>query len=100
MISFTRDASDHPKPSTWDYVTHKQGALRSDGKPFPTVALCTCPNGHTCGLSREVHSIENDSGRLSPSYVCPVAGCGFHDLVGLTGWSWAWFNLNCAPDRP
>jgi hypothetical protein len=100
MTTFARDTSDEPSPSTWDYCTHAKPAT---GKSHldNTVALCTCPNGHTCGLSRTIHTIiENENGRLSPSYVCPVIGCGFHEWVSLSGWSWAWYNLNCSPDRP
>jgi|HubBroStandDraft_1064217.scaffolds.fasta_scaffold45552_5 hypothetical protein len=99
MPTFTRDTAEAPAPSTWDYCTHAKPAT---GKPHldHTIALCTCPNGHTCGLSRDVHTIIDGEGRLSPSYVCPVQGCTFHDWVSLAGWNWAWYNMNCAPDRP
>jgi hypothetical protein len=99
MLTFKRDTTNPPAPSTWDYTEHNKPA---SGRPFldHSVALCTCPNGHTCSLSNGVHTILDEDGRLSPSYVCPVQGCGFHDWVRLEGWSWAWYNMNCAPDRP
>jgi hypothetical protein len=98
-VMFARDTSDAPRPSTWDYCTHAKGAVDSKGERFASVALCTCPKGHTCGLSRNVHSVEDVTGRMSPSYVCPMTGCGFHEFVSLAGWSWEWFHAHCAPDR-
>lgn len=47
-------------------------------------AEVTCSNGH--GVSLRGHSISAD-GSVSPSVVCLVPGCDFHDFVRLDGWS-------------
>lgn len=48
--------------------------------------LATCQNGHECALSSRVHRVADD-GVVAPSYVCPVAGCGFHVWARLLDWS-------------
>lgn len=40
-------------------------------------------NGH--GLSLNRHTIQDD-GTVTPSVVCPLTGCGFHEFVKLEGW--------------
>jgi hypothetical protein len=50
------------------------------------LVYATCRNGHECRLVRTVHAIAAD-GRMSPSYVCPIKGCSFHEFVCLDGWS-------------
>ncbi len=40
-------------------------------------------NGH--GLTLHAHNIAED-GIVTPSCVCPIAGCGFHDWFKLEGW--------------
>jgi hypothetical protein len=47
-------------------------------------ASMTCPNGH--GLTLGKHSISAD-GVVSPSVVCPVQSCSFHEHVRLDRWS-------------
>ena len=47
-------------------------------------ANVACGNGHVCGLS--AHTIAAD-GTVSPSLVCPVDGCGWHEVVRLEGWA-------------
>lgn len=57
-------------------------------KPFgPGGVLLTCPNGHTCSLSttKDGHEIAGD-GSVSPSVVCPIEGCDFHDHIRLLDW--------------
>lgn len=66
--------NDRYTPGTWRGVTF-------DGKRF---AGLTCPNGHAGDLSD--HTIAAD-GTVSPSVVCPEAGCGFHENVKLEGWT-------------
>ena len=56
--------------------------------PWPTggvVVEATCANGHTGTLSSRIHSVDV-LGNVSPSYVCPYAGCGFHEIVRLADW--------------
>lgn len=75
-----------PPPRTWDYVTRYR---RPDGSFWAQsdqdLALCTCGNRHTCRLSGNVHAVAAD-GTVTPSYVCPVTGCSFHEWVQLDGW--------------
>jgi hypothetical protein len=47
-------------------------------------ASMTCPNGH--GLTLRGHAIDKN-GNVSPSVVCPVRGCSFHEFVRLDRWS-------------
>lgn len=46
-------------------------------------ATLVCPKGHACWL--RIHHIAAD-GSVSPSAVCPIAGCGFHDFIKLLDW--------------
>lgn len=75
-----------PPPCTWDYFDHD--AVDVSAKHFYATCLAfgTCPKGHCCQIVSTVHSIAGD-GTLTPSYVCPVDGCGFHECVRFEGWS-------------
>jgi hypothetical protein len=75
-----------PAPLTWDYAKR----LRySDGRwacrSGDDLAECTCHFGHTTRLSGAIHAVAAD-GTVTPSYVCPVGGCTFHEWVRLDGW--------------
>ncbi len=51
-------------------------------------AIFTCPNGHTGTLISarpESHQIGAD-GVVSPSVVCDIDGCTFHDHIRLLEW--------------
>jgi hypothetical protein len=70
-------------PLTWrPVVPHPEQPKAFQGD----LALCTCPNGHECRVSGNVHTVASD-GAMSPSYVCPVDGCGFHEFTRLDGWT-------------
>lgn len=90
MIEFTRydqrmpDEGVLPPAKTWDYAPTYEG--RWAHVYADDLAFATCPFGHTCRLSKKVHSVAAD-GTLSPSYVCPATGCTFHDFVRLVGWT-------------
>lgn len=87
MIAFKRaaqDATQDRTPSSWDRVRYSE-ELRAHKLFEHDIAMATCPNGHMCRISDEVHQIAAD-GTLTPSYVCPVDGCGFHDFVKFEGW--------------
>lgn len=47
-------------------------------------ASMTCPNGH--GLTLGGHTVATD-GFVSPSVICPVRGCHFHEFIRLERWS-------------
>jgi hypothetical protein len=47
-------------------------------------AEVTCSRGH--GITLRDHTIEAD-GQVLPSIVCKRAGCTFHEVVRLEGWS-------------
>lgn len=52
-------------------------------------AIFTCPNGHTGTLVSTrsgTHEID-DQGVISPSVVCDIDGCTFHDHIRLLEWS-------------
>lgn len=54
------------------------------------LVMLQCPNGHCCHLP---HAIAAD-GTVTPSAVCPVTGCGFHEHLKLDGW-----DLGAKPDK-
>lgn len=56
---------------------------RSFARGKPRVVVC-CPG---CGtvLGVEMHEIAPD-GTISPSCMCPINGCEFHDTVKLEDW--------------
>lgn len=43
-----------------------------------------CPRGHSGWMDN--HKIATD-GKVTPSVVCAVQGCGFHQYITLTGWT-------------
>jgi len=98
VIEFTRGDQripDHgvlPTPKTWDYApTYEEVLAKTGDERWARVcgedlAFSTCPLGHTCRISRKIHSVSPD-GTLSPSYVCPGTGCTFHDYVQFVGWA-------------
>ncbi|HEY1956668.1 MAG TPA: hypothetical protein VGH28_13705 [Polyangiaceae bacterium] len=49
------------------------------------LALVTCANGHELRLSGRVHRVAPD-GTVTPSDVCTVPGCTFHEFIRLEGW--------------
>jgi len=49
-------------------------------------ALLSCSNGHECYLSPIHHQVAAD-GAVTPSAVCPVKDCGWHQFIRLVGWT-------------
>jgi hypothetical protein len=69
--------SDGDIPFTWrDYIDPA-------GKVLDCSPVIVDPKGHY--LSIHKHSIAQD-GTVSPSVVCPVEGCGFHEFIKLEEW--------------
>ena len=86
-----------PRFGTWTRPRIDLAQWQGTGSPAPMMwkechprtrstfkAELTCSNGHAVSLRG--HSIEVD-GVVSPSVVCTVPGCNFHDFVRLSGWS-------------
>jgi len=71
---FTGPAGRCP-PLTWTALT-----------PPARWALLSCVNGHECCLSSDLHQVAAD-GTVTPSAVCPVTGCGWHEFIRLLGWT-------------
>jgi predicted RNA-binding Zn-ribbon protein involved in translation (DUF1610 family) len=69
-----RQNNDH-KPGTW------KGLLTPEGRK----ASFTCPKCGQLGSLAD-HNIAPD-GTVSPSVVCPTAGCDFHEFIRLEGWT-------------
>lgn len=71
MIAIPRDDTGEAAPS-W----HRRG--------HTSLVYVRCPNGHgPFGLD---HDVAKD-GKVTPSLVCPIDGCGFHEFGRLEGWS-------------
>lgn len=69
--------SETPGPLTWRII--------KDYHPdHPTVPVITCSEGHESVL--RTHDI-SASGEVSPSLVCPIEGCSFHEYATLKGWN-------------
>jgi len=65
-------------PLTW----HFERDYRSRLAP-----VVVCSNGHESTMT--THTVAAD-GTVSPSMVCPVEGCQFHEYVQLEGWMSGW----------
>lgn len=61
---------------------------REEHPVLGTQVISVCEKGHQSWLSAKGHTVTED-GTVSPSYVCPVDGCGWHVWVRLDGWSGA-----------
>ncbi len=46
------------------------------------IVMVRCPQGHDCWLPHAV----DERGMVTPSVVCPVPGCGWHEMVELEMW--------------
>lgn len=81
-VEWGKPYGNERNPLTWrPVVPHPERP-----KSLDAVALATCANGHECSISPGVHTVAAD-GTLHPSYVCPVAACGFHVWARLDGWT-------------
>lgn len=49
------------------------------------LAFLWCGNGHGAALVKDRHAIAAD-GTVTPSCVCPVDGCGWHEHERLLEW--------------
>jgi hypothetical protein len=80
------DEGTLPEPLTWDYAVRlrKRSGYYACQSELD-LALCTCVNQHTTRMTGKIHRIAAD-GTVSPSYVCSVRGCPFHEFVRLVGW--------------
>lgn len=56
---------------------------KDQGKVLECDTVIVDPNGHYLSIYK--HTISQD-GTVTPSVVCPVDGCGFHEVVRLDGW--------------
>lgn len=67
----------HPdyQPGTW------KGLALTDGG---CSASFTCPRCENLAVLTGHHI--DDSGKVSPSVVCPAEGCDFHEYIQLEGW--------------
>jgi len=54
------------------------------------LVMLQCPAGHSCHLPHAVDA----AGAVTPSAVCPVPGCTFHEFLRLLDW-----DLGAKPDR-
>ena len=51
------------------------------------IATMVCPGcGKEWSIGTKNHTIAAD-GVVSPSWVCPGTGCGFHEFIHLVGWT-------------
>jgi hypothetical protein len=88
VIVFVRD----DVPNDADYWRQPRAPLTwrkpsaANLEHFPEdIVYATCSNGHTTRAISSVHSIAAD-GTMSPSYVCTIPWCTFHDFVRFEGW--------------
>lgn len=100
LIGLPNPTAETPSPIHRETSRRPRISLRewtSDGAPPPMTwkachprtratfkAEMTCASGHAVSLRG--HSISAD-GVVSPSVVCLVDGCDFHDFVRLEGWT-------------
>lgn len=74
---------DEPGP-WWRGVIRERAVLR-DPRDDVKQAHLRGPCGHQMVLGK-LHVVAAD-GTVSPSLVCPIAGCTFHEYVRLEGWA-------------
>ncbi len=78
MIVFKPSTNyDGDIPFTW------RNYIAADGTPFEANPVIVDSKNHY--LSIHKHTIAPD-GTVSPSVVCPVKDCGFHEFIKLEGW--------------
>lgn len=50
-------------------------------------AIVTCSVGHSSLLGASSGHTIADDGTVTPSVLCPVAACGWHEHIRLASWS-------------
>ena len=83
MVEIMRAPADRGTPGwcpplTWDVFQNPDGKVGG--------AFLSCANGHECYLHLGTHRIAAD-GTVTPSCVCPIKGCTWHEMVRLIGWN-------------
>lgn len=74
-VSIKHDAEGAERPLTW--------RMEDDVIEGAKVPTMICDKGHPSTI--RTHKVGGD-GSVSPSSVCPIDGCDFHDFVTLDGW--------------
>jgi len=84
MITFKEDVNNEDKILTWRYYKYNGQILMVENKKKELVKLLVIvdPNEHYIGIID--HTINVDS-MITPSVVCPIKGCTFHDFIKLEG---------------
>lgn len=79
MVTLRPAPPDLPPPGYCPALTwaRSEGGIRG--------VLLSCAHGHEGILSPTHHTIAND-GTVTPSVVCPIKGCTWHEFVRLDGW--------------
>ena len=95
ILTFTRRDPDQDSREFLPPLTWTIGKFGPANRPF-VVTICAAGHSHIVGIAGTMsadgtlqppaHSIAPD-GTISPSYVCPRAGCQFHEYVRLEGWT-------------
>lgn len=82
MIIFKKDVNNQDQPLTWRYYRYDNQILKveNDKKQLVKLLVIVCPNEHYLAIVN--HNINRD-GIVTPSVVCPVKSCTFHDYIGL-----------------
>ena len=82
MITFKKDINAQDQPITWRYYKYNDKILmvENDKKRLVKLLVIVDSNEHYLGIIN--HVILKD-GSVSPSVVCPVKGCNFHENIKL-----------------
>jgi hypothetical protein len=62
-------------------------AMKSDFWTPNRLVLITCVFGHELILNTDIHTVSPE-GVVSPSWVCTIAGCTYHEHITLSGWKY------------
>lgn len=89
MTTFKKDINCQDQPLTWRHYRYRlqQNAVNNqilmvenDKKQLVKLLVVVCPNEHYLGIVN--HNIDPD-GTVTPSVVCPIKGCTFHEFIKL-----------------
>lgn len=84
-MAIKKDINNEDLPLTWRYYRYDDQILmvENDKKELVKLLVIVDPNEHYLGITN--HTI-SPNGTVTPSVVCPVKNCTFHDFIKLEGY--------------
>ena len=72
-------------PSSWGLPIFRRKGSSGHSIYADDLAIICCTRGHQTRMTSKIHGVDG-AGRVTPSYICTIPGCDFHEYIQLEGW--------------